>query len=80
MFPLRFGISPGYAIIAAIVLVAVVIYTILAVRKQASAAEKKKEPNPSLKQLEERYQRGEINREDYESKRKRLKNSRGIKR
>lgn len=75
MIPLRFGIGPGFAIIASIILVAVVIYTILAVRNQASAAEKRKKPNPALKQLEERYSRGEMGKEDYKAKKKRLKNS-----
>ena len=73
MIALRFGFSPGYAIVMAIVLVAVVIYTIVAVRKQAAAAEKKKKKNPALKQLEERYKRGEISREDFKVKEKRLK-------
>ena len=77
MFPLRFGISPGYAIITAIVLIVVVIYTIFAVRRQASEAAGKIDPNPALKQLKERYERGEMSKRDYEAKKKRLKNMRG---
>lgn len=73
MILLRFGISPGFAIITGLVLVAVLIYTIWAVRKQAAEAEERKEPNPALKQLENRYKRGEISKADYEKKKKRLK-------
>ena len=77
MFPLRFGISPAYAIITSIFLIAVVIYTIFAVRRQASEAAGKKDLNPALKQLKERYERGEMSKRDYEAKKKRLKNMRG---
>lgn len=73
MIPLQFGISPGYAIISGIVLLAVLIYTILEVRKQAAAAEAKKTSDPAMKQLQERYERGEISKEDYKKKKKRLK-------
>lgn len=63
----------GFAIVSAIVLILVSVYTVIAVRKQAAAARRRQKPNPALKQLEERYERGEMSKKEYRERKKRLR-------
>lgn len=64
---LKSTLGTGYVWIYALILLAVVIYTIVELRRQVGEVEDKRK-----NQLRERFKRGEISREDYEAERKEL--------
>ncbi len=57
----------GYVWIYALILLAIVIYTIVQLRRQVGAAENKRKS-----QLKERFKRGEISKEEFEAEKKEL--------
>lgn len=66
MVDLRIGLAKGFAVIMALVLLCVVIYTVIKLRKQV-----KQVNNPENRQerslLKDKFERGEISKEEYET-------------
>ena len=72
MYALRYGWGMGFAVIMGLVLIAVIIYTIVALRKQVSEREKTTHNKPTSELLREQYARGEITKEEYEARKREL--------
>lgn len=67
LISLKIFTGTGYVWIYALILLAVVIYTIVELRRQVGNAENKRKS-----QLKERFKRGEISKEKYEAEKKEL--------
>lgn len=72
MYAVGFGWGKGFAIIMGLVLIAVIVYTVFALRKQVSKRENSTPKKPTAELLREEYARGEIDKEEYEARKKEL--------
>ena len=72
MYAIGYGWGMGFAIIMGMVLIVVIVYTFFALRKQVSERENSTPKKPTAELLREQYARGEISKEEYEARKRKL--------
>ena len=72
MYAIGYGWGMGFALIMGLVLIAVIAYTVFALRKQISKRESMTPKKPTAELLREQYARGEISKEEYEARKRKL--------
>ena len=71
-YVIGYGWGMGFAIIMGLVLIAVIVYTVFALRKQVSEREKPTPKKPTAELFRKQYARGEISKEEYEARKREL--------